>query len=564
MKFLSLFLCLAFLLTSANVFAAPADKDAVLSALFESDIASAREALDQGLITCVELTEYFLERIEAYNQEFNCFITLCDNALEEAAKRDELLASSEEHSMLLGIPIVVKDNIDYEGYPTSDGHWTYGAVAWESATVVQNLLDAGAVILGKTNMSTEAQEAQFTASDAIGETPNAYDTTLSAGGSSGGSAVSVSLNFCYAGLGTDTNASLRYPAVLNGCITMRSTKGLMDRDGILILNGTRDVPGTITRSVADQAIVLGEMAGVDYYSNLNANALEGKRIGVLQELCYNETALTYRRESKMDSEIKTVFEETVNNLRSLGATVIPVSIPDIYTLVENCEYNSPYAIEQYMSEYEELFAERKLDALVFPTYLHTPDNSLSNIGWDDVSYDAFYSNCKYVSSPLGVPEISITIGYHSKGSGIGMEITALNGQDQLLLDIAYTYTENFNPRVVPQTAPSLYEGTMSLAELLGQQEVPPVTEETTGTEATEPTETTATTDATSPEEPTEATQVTEEPMEETTPPTTAAPADTGFITAQDRQPLMLMGGLAALFIICMIGKLVKKFLSPQS
>lgn len=480
MKIISIFLCFVLLLSvvsatgipeeEADFRVAQEEKEELLAALYESDIPSARRALDLGLITCVELTQYFLERIEAYNHTYNCFITLCDNAIEEAKARDKILRQKGEHSMLLGIPIVVKDNIAYKGYPTTNGYWKYGSVSWESATVVQKLLDAGAVVLGKSNMATAAEEAQFTASDAVGETLNAYGVELSAGGSSGGSASAVSLNFCYGGLGTDTNASLRYPAVLNGCVTLRPTKDLLDRQGVIILNYTRDVPGVITRSIEDQAILLGEMAGKEYYSALNGNALEGKRIGILAEFSYNETCYAYRRESKVDTEIKDAFFEAVDNLRALGAKVFTVSVPNIYSLAENCENNASYAIERYLAVYEQLFAHMDLDAVIFPTYLHTPDNSLKNKGWSNVTYDAFYSNCSLLSSPLGVPEIAIPIGYHSKGSGIGLEIAALKGQEQLLLDIAYTYTETYDTRAVPENSPGLYDTGRPLSQILEEEE----------------------------------------------------------------------------------------------
>lgn len=477
MKILTYLLCFTILITFFIPVVDAKPTDEIASALFESDIASAREALDGGLITCVELIEYFLERIEATNETFNCFITLCDNALEQAAERDEILCQNEENSMLLGIPIVVKDNISYEGYPTTNGLWSFGSVSWENATVVQTLLDAGAVVLGKTNMATEAQDAQFTASDAIGETPNAYDPGLSAGGSSGGSAVAVSLNYCYAGLGTDTNASLRYPAVLNGCISLRPTEGFLDREGIELLNYRRDVPGVITRSVTDQAIVLGEMAGIDYYSSLDPHALEGKRIGILTELTYSDTFYDHRKAQKVDKEIEDAFHEAVSRLKALGATVFPVSIPDLYSLSASCAYESSAAISRYLEKYEMLFAERDLDAVIFPTYVHTPDQSLSVTGWIEGSSDHFYSNCSLVSSALGVPEIAIPIAYHSMGSGIGMEIAALKGQEELLLNLAYAYTEGYPSRRIPETAPNLYPAGATLEQLLYPEETTAPTEE---------------------------------------------------------------------------------------
>lgn len=198
--------------------------DAVLASLYEADIVSMREALDLGLLTCEELTAYYLERIESYNDEYNCFITMCDDALEIAREKDEQMAAGEASGSLFGIPVVIKDNMDYAGYHTTNGHTkTDDQIADENAEIAQYLLDEGAVIIGKTNMSTDAEDTRASASAAAGETKNAYNSGLASSGSSGGSAVAVSLNFAAAGLGTDTNSSLRYPAALNGCVSLRST-----------------------------------------------------------------------------------------------------------------------------------------------------------------------------------------------------------------------------------------------------------------------------------------------------------------------------------------------------
>ena len=442
------------------------DREALLSALYEADIASLREALDLRLISSRELTEYYLERIETYNAEFNCFITLCDNALEEADKRDAAMADGTAEGILWGIPVVVKDNIAYEGYETTNGLWPEYRVSTENAAVVQALLDSGAVILGKTNMATEAQEARFTASDCIGETVNAYDPTLAAGGSSGGSAVATALNFAACGLGTDTNASLRYPAVLNGCVALRATKGLLDLQGCIVLNGSRDTPGAITRSVADQAIMLDVLTGGSYYENLDANALEGVRLGILTELTYPVTWSSERSEKAIDDEVTALFSAAVEALRDCGAEVIEVSLPNIFEYVERCEWDSASARAEFLAAYEALLTQNELDAVIFPTYLHTPQDSLATSGWEKIYRESFTSNCAKLSSPLGIPEIAVPIGTHSKGAGVGMEIAARANEEQLLLNLAYSYTEHCEQRVVPESAPNLYEGSLSMEEFL--------------------------------------------------------------------------------------------------
>ncbi len=467
-KFIAIVLCFVL---SFPVFAEEGvvvDKEALLSALYEADIASIREALDLQLITSRELTEYYLERIETYNDTFNCFITMCDNALEEADKRDAAMADGTAKGVLWGIPVVLKDNIEYEGYMTTNGLWPNYRASTKNAAVAQALLDAGAVILGKTNMATEAQEARFSASDCIGETVNAYDPNLAAGGSSGGSAVATSLNFAACGLGTDTNASLRYPAVLNGCVALRTTHGLIDLEGCFVLNGSRDTPGAITRSVADQAIMLDVLTGGSYYKSLDANALENARLGILTELSYPIAESWERTEKDVDDEVTALFAAAVEEWKACGAEVIEVSLPNLFTYAQRCEGDSSRARAEFLAAYESLLTENKLDAVIFPTYLHTPQDSLGTSGWEKIYREVFTSNCAKLSSPIGIPEIAIPIGTHSKGAGVGMEIAGRLNDEQVLLNLAYSYTERYAHRVVPDSAPNLYEGSLCLEDFLTQ------------------------------------------------------------------------------------------------
>lgn len=129
------------------------------------------------------------------------------------------------------------------------------------------------------------------------------------------------MNFAAAGLGTDTNSSLRYPAALNGDVSLRSTFSLVDTSGTIILNGVRDVVGAITRSVVDQAIMLDVLTGGEhsYFKNLDGEFLSGVRVGVLRELS-SESSLT-------DGEVLKAFDRAVEELGSLGATIVEVSFP---------------------------------------------------------------------------------------------------------------------------------------------------------------------------------------------------------------------------------------------
>ena len=254
-KVFALLLCVIIFATlsvfaQAKVVTVSVEREVLLSALYEADISSIKQAISLGLISCEELTEYYLKRIEAYDDPYNCFITMCDDALEVARERDAQLAQGNGEGLLFGVPVVIKDNMDLEGYHTTNGYKKKDSqIADSNADVVQYLLDEGAVIIGKTNMSTGAQDALRSLSSVAGETKNAYSTYMASGGSSGGTAVSVSLNFAAAGLGTDTNSSLRIPAALAGCVSLRPTFDLLSREGIKKLNGTRDTAGAITRTV---------------------------------------------------------------------------------------------------------------------------------------------------------------------------------------------------------------------------------------------------------------------------------------------------------------------------
>lgn len=483
-RFLSLFM--AILIVFASLFTVSAyeevvtDKNAVLSALYEADISTIREAIDLKIISCEELTAYYLERIEKHNAPYNCFITLCDDALEVAKQRDEALANGENDGLLFGIPVVVKDNIDIKGLYTTNGH-TYekSKIAQENATIVKYLLEQGAIIIGKTNMSTDAQDARISYSEIKGQTKNAYNTLLAAGGSSGGTAVAVSLNFAVAGLGTDTNSSLRIPAILNGCVSLRPTVDLIDRTGCTTLNSTRDVAGAITRSVYDQAIMMDVLTNgqYKYTENLDKNALEGLKIGVLKELSYATTTasitgteevrnavatrfdMSVRTEKYIDNQVASALANAIKELESCGVEIVTVSMPNLWNLSYNTFASGHKSNKQALyDEFEKTVNENSLDAIIFPSYLSTPLKSGTDENgkyWNAWS-QPFSNNCRAVSPSASLPEISIPIGYHSSGAGIGLEIAGLKNSEQLLLDIAYSYTENYNHRAVPTGAPDLY------------------------------------------------------------------------------------------------------------
>ena len=520
-----LILCIGIIPASAhNTDDFPMSKEAILSALYEADISSMREAIDLGLITCEELTAYYLDRISTYNKFNNCFITICSDALEIARQRDQALAQGAAKGTLFGIPIVIKDNIDLAGYHTTNGHKKADEqIAQSNAKIVDYLLAEGAVIIAKANMSTDAQSANDTISKAVGETKNAYSKYISAAGSSGGSAVATSLNYTAASLGTDTNSSLRLPAAYAGCVSLRATHGLISRDGVTKLNGTRDIPGAITRTVYDQAIMMDALTNgqYKYTENLNNNALQGIRIGVMKELSYPVAGHASRTPENIDPEITALFNAALEELKQCGAEIVEVSMPNIFTLyLATLDSNAAAPKEALYNAFADVVAKYKVSAVVFPTYVSTPLRSGTDADgkyWN-VWKQTFINNCVALSPSASLPEITVPIGLHSLGCGVGMEIAALKNQEQLLLDIAYSYTSRYPHRVLPTNAPDTYSeaNTGTLQQIIEAYKQfisqPPAEPTEPSTQPTEPTS--------QPTEPTtQPTEPTTQPIEPTTKPT---------------------------------------------
>ncbi len=500
-------------------------KDQLLASLYDADIAEIREAINSKKVTCEELTRYYLYRIQKYDSKFNCFISICSDAIDVAKERDETLAKGKNSGFLFGVPVVIKDNMDLAGYYTTNGHKTDKlTIADSNADVVNYLLREGAVIIAKTNMSTDAQDARISYSEIVGETQNAYSALLASGGSSGGTAVAVSLNFAAAGLGTDTNSSLRIPAILNGCVSLRSTFGLISTDGITMLNGSRDVAGAITRTVYDQAVMMDVLtqSEYNYTKNLDKNALKGAKIGILSELTYPITNLneydkaTLRsqtwnelndraKKSNYDSEVLTAFENAVKELEKCGAEVVTISMPNLFNLSDKTFNSSKTALKKALYEdFKKVVKDNGVDAVIFPTYSSTPlksgkdENGKYWNAWSQV----FINNCRTLSPSASIPEMSVLIGQHSSGAGIGMEIASLKNSEQLLLDFAYAYTQSYDHRVTPKTVPHLNgsltaELTLDFFEKQEIQNVSGTVTEPSSTETTTESTTTTTTTETS-------------------------------------------------------------------
>src|SRR5467141_2897393 len=233
----------------------------------EATIRSTHAAFAAGQVTCVQLVQAYLNRIEAFDHTgpgLNAIITINPRALETAAEMDRLYAANRSALRPLHcIPVILKDNYDTADMPTTGGSLTLAeSVPLRDAFVVKKLREAGALILAKANLM-ELARGGTTVSSLGGQTRNPYDLTRTPGGSSGGTGAAIAANFGVLGTGTDTGQSIRSPASANSLVGVRPTRGLVSRAGIIPLSTTQDAAGPLTRTVEDAARMLDVIAGYD-------------------------------------------------------------------------------------------------------------------------------------------------------------------------------------------------------------------------------------------------------------------------------------------------------------
>jgi amidase len=311
--------------------------------LEEASITELAEGMKSGKYTSRALVEKYLNRIEAIDRQgpvLRSVIELNPDALAIADALDKERKEKGARGLLHGIPILIKDNIDTaDRMATTAGSLAMvGAKPLKDSFLVQQLRNAGAVILGKTNLSEWAniRSTRSTSgwSGRGGLTKNPYALDRNTSGSSSGSGAAVSANLCAAAVGTETDGSIVSPSSINGIVGIKPTVGLISRTGVIPISHTQDTPGPMARSVRDAAILLGALAGVDtedtstsdsrgkssmdYTPSLNSNGLEGARIGVV------------RKYFGFHPGVDTVINTALQVLSHRGATLVdPVEIPTI-------------------------------------------------------------------------------------------------------------------------------------------------------------------------------------------------------------------------------------------
>lgn len=456
--------------------------------LHRLSLTQALEGLQKGDFSSVDLTTACLEQIKKFNKEINAYITICEKeALEEAQEADDGRVSGEE-APLLGIPISVKDNFCTEGIRTTAASKVLDDfVPPYNATVVKKLKEAGAIIIGKTNLDAWAHGSSTETSD-YGTTKNPWDIHKLPGGSSGGSAAAVTADQTIGAIGSETAGSIRQPASWCGIVGLKPTYGRVSRYGVIAMASSLDSPGPMTKTVEDAAIMLNVLAGLDphdattspdpvpdYRKSLD-KAITGLTIGVSDE--YLEG---------VDNEIVQSVEAAIRELEKKGAKVKKIKLFNpkyaiaVYTILQRSEvssnlarydgvrfgndrsffgeeakrrvmlgtytlstgyydayYNKALKVRTLIVEdYKKAFGD--VDVLIHPTSpsIALPLGSSKNHPMFGEVADMLVEP----SSIAGLPGINVPCGFSKEGLPIGMQIIGPQFSEELILNVAHQYEQ---------------------------------------------------------------------------------------------------------------------------
>lgn len=464
--------------------------------IFEQDIPTIQKNVNEGKLSYENLVKFYLYRIRKFDREnnlsLNSVIYLNPNVIAEAKQKDRELLNRKIKPAIFGMPILLKDNINTTGMPTTAGAVVLQNNNTEDAFIVQRLKRQGALILGKTNLS---EWAYFFCGDCPsgysavgGQTLNPYGRrSIDTGGSSSGSGVAVATNFCVAAVGSETSGSILSPSSANSIVGLKPTIGLLSRAGIVPISSTLDTPGPMTKNVIDNVIMLGAMIGKDpsdaksinsgenllsFSDSLNMKSLNGKRFGVFKRLMEDSLYVNAIQDIKgQGAEIIELDEEKLdlpNFLRLLNLdmkkdlptylvnhanqSVNITSVEDVIVFNNQDSINrAPYGQKLFKGIVADLGTELELEAI--KDTLKTNGRLFFDIPMKANNLDGIVSINNYHAGFAAVaeyPAITVPMGYTSTGKPRGLTFISKPLSEKKLLQWAYAYEQASKRRKAPK------------------------------------------------------------------------------------------------------------------
>lgn len=474
--------------------------------LYSLTVSEIARKIKEKEITIKEVLDSVYNRIENVEEKVSAYVTLTkEQAYNRATNLQERLDNGEDIGIMGGVPIAIKDNICTNGIKTTcSSKMLENFVPFYDATVIEKLENAGAIIIGKTNMDEFAMGSS-TENSAIKKTKNPWDLERVPGGSSGGSAAAVACDIAPCALGTDTGGSIRQPASFCNVVGLKPTYGLVSRYGIVAYASSLDQVGPLTKSVEDAAILLNVIAGKDEKDTTSADIpkkdylksikddIKGKKIGVPTEFISDG----------INEDVKKAYEENLNTLKELGAEIIEIkldyakySLPTYY-IIATAEASSNLGRydgiryghrakdfssldELYVKSRTEGFGDEVKRRIMLGTYVlssgyydayYKRGQKVRTLIIDD--FKKAFEKCDVItipttpntsfkfgektSNPLemylediytvpvniaGLPGISVPGGFDKNGMPIGMQFISKAFDEENLLQVAYTFEKN--------------------------------------------------------------------------------------------------------------------------
>ena len=512
-------LCLSFLLLITAVHASSLSLD-------ELTISQLHDRYQSKKVTVTSVTQAYLQRIEQQNHQgptLNAVISLNPDALKRAKQLDhQLTLHHDSLPVLFGVPVLIKDNVETkDSMPTSAGSLALkDNFAQEDATLIKNLREAGAIILGKTNLSEWANFRSTHSSSGWsalgGQTRNPYVLSRSSCGSSSGTGSAIAANWALIGIGTETDGSIVCPASANGLVGVKPTLGLVSRTGVIPLAHSQDTAGPMTRTVTDAAILLSVMISKDnkdkitlsqpaqrpnYLTHLTKEGLKGKRIGVINHPFHlqRDTAPLYQAAlSQLEKQGATLIKDlAINTTEEMDNAEYDVllyefkhginhyleqqslpykSLTDLIAFnTKNRAQQMPYFDQEIFlaaeqkgpltdEQYQQALANngpamRKLiDDLMQKHQLDLLVMPTLNPSWniDLINGDHYTGSSSSYAAVSGYPSITLPMGFVHE-LPVGISFVATAYQEALLFEAAYAYEQSTQHRKAPKFIPSLIQ-----------------------------------------------------------------------------------------------------------